>query len=287
MATEHERAVKLALKTGDNLERLFARILGSVAHPQGRILSAYRQARRALASGALTLGLAAQVLAELRQVLQEATQAGLRQAAEAGTGQARRELAVYQLPDTVAPASTAFAQQAWMAIFVAQTAQIAALVMQGDKKLLLGDDSRVGIFAPAPMLREGSRWLALASQNAYGDTVQSSLQRAGAQDEYMRQLVAAIDERTTDCCLRVHGQAVKMDEPFHLTGTPRYADTLMTPPFHDFCRSSQVLVRKSERDDGLSQRMRVAATREIDARGEDDNRKRISPAHATSGRRRQ
>jgi hypothetical protein len=116
--------------------------------------------------------------------------------------------------------------------------------------------------------------------------VRAGVRRAGAGNEFMRQAVAAIDERTSDCCLRVNGQVVGMDEPFQLSGTPRYADALLNPGFHDYCRTSVVLVRRSEADDELSQRMRTAARDELQARGPDGgNRKRISPATATSRRR--
>jgi hypothetical protein len=49
---------------------------------------------------------------------------------------------------------------------------------------------------------------------------------------YQKQAIATLDERTTDCCLRVHGQTQPIDEPFKLTGTPRYADEIQDPPFH-------------------------------------------------------
>jgi hypothetical protein len=49
---------------------------------------------------------------------------------------------------------------------------------------------------------------------------------------YKKQAIAAIDQNTTDCCLRVHGQIQPLDKPFILEGTPRYADKVDAPPFH-------------------------------------------------------
>ncbi len=55
-----------------------------------------------------------------------------------------------------------------------------------------------------------------------------------------KQAVAAIDDRTTECCLRVHGQIQDLDKPYKLTGTPRFQDEMMFPAFHWSCRTSSV-----------------------------------------------
>jgi len=75
---------------------------------------------------------------------------------------------------------------------------------------------------------------------------------------FKKQVVAALDNRTTDCCLRAHGQIQPMDKPFHLTGTPRYADYMDWPAFHWWCRSSVVLYQ-DEFDLGLTEAMRDGA----------------------------
>lgn len=84
--------------------------------------------------------------------------------------------------------------------------------------------------------------------------------------EWGRQAVAVIDERTTDCCLRVHGQWQAYGDLFKLTGTPRYADELTGPPFHKWCRTATALVQRQYAADDLTQRMRDAARAEINAR---------------------
>lgn len=56
--------------------------------------------------------------------------------------------------------------------------------------------------------------------------------------ELKRQAVAVVAGNTTDCCLQVHGQIVGVNEPFALSGEPRFSDSMMHPPFHWNCRSA-------------------------------------------------
>lgn len=104
--------------------------------------------------------------------------------------------------------------------------------------------------------------------------------------EIKRQAIAAIDERTTDCCLWVHGQIVGMRERFKLRGTPRFADEMMDPPFHWNCRTSVALYMPEFESLGVTtQEMNEAASAEMIARERAPQRRReIHPAHATSGR---
>jgi hypothetical protein len=82
---------------------------------------------------------------------------------------------------------------------------------------------------------------------------------------FKKQAVAAIDARTTDCCLKVLGQVVDLKAKFYLTGEPRYADYLDAPLFHWYCRTSQVLYLP-EYDDGLSALMQSSAKKVLDER---------------------
>ena len=102
--------------------------------------------------------------------------------------------------------------------------------------------------------------------------------------EWGRQAVAVIDERTTDCCLRVHGQWQAMGDDFTLAGTPRYADTQPRPPFHKWCRTATALVQRKYAADDLTQQMRDAARAELNARTQRPRRKVITPANAFSRR---
>ncbi len=116
---------------------------------------------------------------------------------------------------------------------------------------------------------------------------QSGFQRAATRSRivFKKQAIAAIDDRTTDCCLRVQGQIQPMNEPFRLTGKPRFADRLQGPPFHWRCRTATTLYTPAMEAVGVpTQAMVNAARAELRARGPDDTRSPIWPSHATSGR---
>ena len=283
MLSEHERAVRLALQSGDELKRLVNR-LGTSEAPRGRVLSAYRQARRAMRQVDGLAGVV-QVLTELRVTVEAAVRAVMAGAVVAGEGQARTELAVYGLPNAGTGGYAAQAElDAWLATLDAQLSAARGLyVATGDVGQVVGDDERAGVLSPAPVVRDGARWLGIALGGAWAAAVTTALVR-GRRDDFMRQAVAAIDERTTDCCLRVHGQVVGMADEFHLTGTPRFGAYIRNPPFHHYCRTSTCLVRREDADDRLSVEMREAARNEIDARDATGVRVEIHPADARSGR---
>lgn len=49
--------------------------------------------------------------------------------------------------------------------------------------------------------------------------------------------VAAMDAKTTQTCRRINGVSIPVEQPFELTGQPRFADRMMAPPFHWRCRT--------------------------------------------------
>lgn len=102
---------------------------------------------------------------------------------------------------------------------------------------------------------------------------------------YWKQAIAAIDERTTDCCLRVHGQIQPLDKPFELSGTPRFADKVQNPPFHLYCRTATALYRPEMEQTGLATADLVSAARaELAARAATGKRVVIHPASGVSRR---
>ena len=102
--------------------------------------------------------------------------------------------------------------------------------------------------------------------------------------EYYKQAIAAIDHKTTDCCLRVHGQIQPLNKMFELIGTPRFADKISSPPFHWNCRTAQALYLPTMEEKGITtDEMRKAASAELLAR-DMAGRSFINPSHATSGR---
>jgi len=287
--TEHRQAIRAAERTGEGLRVLFGR-MGTAEHPRGAILSAYRSSRRALRDvmrreGAMRLVEGVQVLAGLRAEVDEIAHGMLVQAQELGMEQAEREAGIYGL---VAPRVRIFegiqaAHAAWMGPVEAQIAGArAALAMDWDEGMVVGDEERVGLLNPSVATREGARWLAIAALLGWIAVVGGGARRAPV--SFMRQAVAAIDERTTDCCLRVHGQVVGLRRDFELTGTPRYADRLRDPPFHWYCRTSVCLVRAEDADDELSQQLREAGRAELEARDRTGERREIHPAHGRSRR---
>jgi len=101
-------------------------------------------------------------------------------------------------------------------------------------------------------------------------------------NEYGRQAIAAIDERTTETCCWVHGQWQAMGEPFKLIGEPRYADEMQAPPFHHACRTVVALVRRQDATDKLTAQLRAAARDELNARAQ-KKREKVRPVNALRG----
>jgi hypothetical protein len=66
----------------------------------------------------------------------------------------------------------------------------------------------------------------------------------------------------------VNGQVVGIDEPFHLTGTPRWADDMLRPPFHWYCRTAVAPIHRDEVNDSTTVKMREAAQAELKARAD-------------------
>lgn len=286
MPTPHEVAIEQALNLNATLKRLVDR-LGTTDHPRGDVLTAYRNAHRALAGKMDRPAEVREVLAGLKVAVREASQDALRLAHNAGVSAATVNLEVYDLPTPEAydPVLRAEALNAVMAALDAQVVAVASAVVAGiaEEGLILGGEERAGVLAPAPVLREEARWLALVAAGAFFFAVNGALRQSGQKRRYLKQALAGVDERTTDCCLRVSGQAQPVDKPFKLTGTPRYADELIGPPFHGYCRTAVALIAVEDQDDDLSQEVRDAAAAELKAR-EDGSRKVIHPASAISRR---
>lgn len=310
MANPYRKALQATRNTDHELEALFARYLGSAEHPRGRVLSAYRNARRSMATAyrqgqTRRTGAALETLRELQYTLRAIGAESIPQAVDIGQASAQAQTQAYQQngTDVSAPAEApdilALAA-GWNAVVDGQIATVQAMILaNAEQELILGDDERLGMLQPAPVQREGSRWLAYAmamgilawlmgrdgERPLVGYRVVTSGPLIGQRKEveFRRQAIAAIDERTTDCCLRVHGQIVGLKEKFTLTGTPRFADKMRDPPFHWYCRTS-VALYQDEHDDGMTAEMREAAGAELKAREETEKRREIHPAHARSRR---
>lgn len=252
------QAQQLGIRAVNDLGALFGR-LGTTAHPNSRTLVAYRAANRALrdtlkSGGGLTD--VRGITRQLRHSVQDGIAPVFQAAAVGGYNNAARQLQTYKVtpPEPVNPTlNINAAYEVIDSTLQKQEAAITALILSGsDRVLITGDETRQGVLRASEVITAAAFWVASLWWGAFSNTVD----RAGRR--FSKQVVAALDARTTDCCLRAHGQVQPLNAPFHLTGTPRFADDIDWPPFHWWCRSSGVLYLPVY-DDGLTERMRASA----------------------------
>ena len=248
-----------ALFMNEDIGELFAAV-GSSAHPRGYVSTAYRNAKRAMKSAlteAFPQQAAREVFAGLRSNIRAGTLEAFGVAQQLGLDEAARQLAFYDI--TGAPTMTQGEREAANAALDviiqkvnAQEAQVNALLMlSADPVQILGDEERVGALRESDIVTTSTVWLAALLWDAFDRWVSGNANGI----QFGKQAIAALDSRTTDCCLRVHGQVQPMNKPFHLVGTPRFADYLDWSPFHHRCRTS-IALYMPEFDDGLTARMR-------------------------------
>jgi|FLYN01.1.fsa_nt_gi hypothetical protein len=213
-------------------------------------LARWQQARNELLDRLARLGTSPSLSVALQDVLTETSRqiatdlrvslAGVMQQAEA-TAAAQIDGPAPRLTEAPDLASGVAAwQAATQGQLLAETSRLrtsgageAAIVA----RLITGRDGRQSVYEQARTA------LQLTIEQAIWGAGNGALTRLYRQagPGYRRQAIAAIDHRTTQCCLNVHGQIVGMDEPFVLTGTPRFADAVMAPPFHWRCRTALAL----------------------------------------------
>jgi len=105
-----------------------------------------------------------------------------------------------------------------------------------DETTVLGDGTHAGILSPAMVIGEAAKWLGITAAATWMANIARATQ-GGGEEEFMRQAVAAIDERTTETCLLINGTVVGLDEPFPLQGEPwiqarAYGFSDMRLPWH-------------------------------------------------------
>jgi hypothetical protein len=284
MANPLERAIIAGQASTEYQRRLFAS-MGTSEHPRGTILTAYRNARRAMATALQDrdpITSSNDVMTTLWNTVETEITDLLKQAMTGGAANARIQLGYYgfdvpenlnliDLYSKVNRAKDAVVDNVGM-----QQSLILALIATGSPELILGDSDRIGVLKPGETLMSGAFWLSTVFWLSFSSVVDQLTREKPLQ----KQAIAAIDNRTTDCCLRVHGQVVDMDKPFKLDGYPRYADALDWSPFHAWCRTSVVLY--DERfDDGITERLEGSAQDVLDERSHGVNKTR-RPADAYS-----
>jgi hypothetical protein len=279
-----EQAIKSGIKANDTIGDLIADI-GTKDHPRGFVTSAYRNARRSMVTALKEqnrLEAVTDVLGTLRRSLSSETASLFRYAQEQGADESARQMRFYGItsPDVTRVSMDLSTQNqsavdAVLAKLDAQASAIRAAVVtnQGDEQII-GDEDRVGIFRASDVVLAAAFWGTALVWDAF-DYWTNSYSR---DLQFQKQAVAALDSKTTDCCLHVHAQVQPFNKPFHLTGTPRFADYVDWPAFHWYCRTAGVLYLP-EFDDGLSAKMRQGADWFLNERaaGRSPNR---SPADA-------
>lgn len=272
-------AIRQAARDNRALQKLFWRAIGTGAHPRGAALVAYRNARRAMASvlaeGADTRYRAAaanEVLVTLQRRLGEIGYEALGEAAEIGRGSAGEQVAGYEAAGMRVEVAGELADlgpllDGFGGVVEGQLRAVYSLVAAGaGAERVIGDKTRLGALQPGPVTRGLAQGLTLAREKGLALWLVGRDGRLITEETlFRRQAIAAVDHLTTDCCLRVHGQVVGLDEDFRLTGTPRYADRLRGAPFHDWCRTSVALYQEAY-DDGLTAELRGSAKAELSAR---------------------
>lgn len=254
-----KKAISSGIRMNERIGDLFAGV-GTSEHPRGSVLTDYRNARRLLQSALKEnnrIGAVTDVLRTLRRNLQADISSSFSDAIELGSEESKKQLGFYDIKVTKSIRLTDETQTALDAVltrFDSQSAAIRALVLtDADDMQILGDEDRVGVLSASEITAAAAYWATFLIWNAFdqSNTINSGL-------NFQKQAVAAIDMRTTDCCLRVHGQIQPFNKPFKLTGTPRFADEMDHPGFHWWCRTSEVLYL-AEYDDGFTKQMRDSA----------------------------
>lgn len=279
--SQTQKAIRSGLRMNERMGGLFADI-GNSANPEGRIAVLYRDARFSII-GALASGASASViqgiLNRLKSDVQREIAAIFNSSINLGVEEARWQLELYEanvLGGINLTTEKDSALKAILARFDSQYAAILALLtVDASDEQIVGDENRNGVFNGLEIMEAIAYWAAFLVWQAFDNMIENSRNSAGNRIENLfKMAVAVIDDRTTDCCLRVHGQIQPLDGMFKLTGTPRFADEMDYPQFHRYCRTSPVLY-SPELDPGGAQRAKLLdeSKHELKAR-EDAKRKK-------------
>lgn len=271
----HLFAVQQAERDDRTLLALINRYIGTMEHPRGQLLSAYRNARRGVREvlsrgGPLAAVEVDEVLAGLKRDLVTIGTEAVGLAAASGQQSAVRQVEAYRTAGTAIRVAGDAPEigpllEGLTAQIEGQLASVRGLARISSVGAVTGDAGRVGALAPGVIAKEMARVIAGSQKHGLESWLAGRDGRLLEEIQIRRQAVAAIDHRTTDTCLRVNGQIVEFKDDFTLTGTPRYADEQRDPPFHDWCRTSVALYHELY-DDGLTLEMRSAANAELQAR---------------------
>lgn len=246
------QAIKSGVRMNGRIGNLFAKV-GSSAHPRGEIVTTYKRSRLAM-KAALSernkLFATQDVLRGMRNELQRSVASIFSDAISLGDDEARRQLSFYGQTSNESINLTSETQSALDAVmtrFDAQAAAVRALVAtDAEDEQIIGDEDGGGILTSSDIAAGISYWIAYLIWHGF-----ESLIIGNQVFNFEKQAIAAIDMRTTNCCLNVHGQVQPFNQPFILKGSPKFANKMDWPGFHYYCRTSAVLY-VAEFDDGIT-----------------------------------
>ena len=189
-----------------------------------------------------TIGLLTEMEAEINLV----SQAHAEKASNLGLDYAEKQLGFYEIDemwgsDTEASliSVTNHAVNSVVSKFNSQkTAAELYIALGYPVEMIVGEGDNTGVFSPSATVKTAiSAFLTLlwaSTDLLFSSSIEEKY-------KYEKIAVAALDTKTTECCLKVHGQSQPLKKPFHLTGEPRFADFIKFPPFHWFCRTASAL----------------------------------------------
>ncbi len=118
----------------------------------------------------------------------------------------------------------------------AQIASAEALILMGAaSEQIIGNGELGGVLVVGTIVAAACAFVGLIVWNAFNAQF---LATVGTTSAYQKIAIAVLDSKTTNCCKEVHGQIQNIEDPFILTGEPRFADEMQYPAFHWYCRTS-------------------------------------------------
>lgn len=204
-----------------------------------------------------TKGITPEAAQTLRAAVRGAAVVHLASAAGISADHVTRDALIYResprisIPDLLKPVGT-IEQQVALQLDIAED----ILELGASQDEVFGGENRAGILDPLPVIGSVTFW---ATRLAVAGYIVSMAATVGKEEEFVRQAVAVIDNKTTETCLNVHGQIVEEKENFKLSGTPQYASEMHDPPFHNGCRTSVAMIAKKYVDPDVTSGMRDEA----------------------------
>ncbi|HCR71213.1 MAG TPA: hypothetical protein DIW23_07210 [Anaerolineae bacterium] len=259
-----EKAIRSSVKMNETIGTLF-RETGTIQEGKGFVVTVYKNANRALPQALKETNVrfaVRDIVSELKQTLNSNLRSVLNDSIDSGIEESARQLRFYNIQTNTKNIPKDLSKQVDTALEVimaqvdsqASAIQAALITDAVDNTIITGDEDRQGILRPSDILSVATFWIAALIWDSFSYW---ALQNQGG-TRFSKQAIAGLDARTTDCCLRVHGQVQDLKGKFKLTGTPRFSDYLSWSPFHWYCRTA-ITLYLPEYDDGLTKRMKDSA----------------------------